>query len=83
MLAAATPKAAQTLIAALDAEYAVVVGGGDSARMEMVPDYELRVKAANAVLDRVYGRPTTVVAGEDGPVIVSVDLAAMLERIAR
>lgn len=84
MLAAASPKAAKTLVDALEAERSIVVGGGDNAYIEQVPDVDMRVKAANAILDRVYGKPTAYVAGEDGgPAIVAVDLASMLQRLVR
>lgn len=86
MLEAATPKAAKTLIDALDAEYAVVVGGGRDAadHIEMVADYDLRVKAANAILDRMYGKPAQEITGPDGnPAVVSIDLASMLGRLLK
>lgn len=84
MLEAATPKAAKTLCDALDANESYVIGVGDSARIETAPDYELRVKAANAILDRLYGKPVQAISGEDGgPAVVAVDLAAILERMAR
>lgn len=82
MLDAATPKAAKTLVDALEAERAVVIGSGDAAYCEMVPDYDLRIKAANSVLDRMYGKPTQTIGGEDGgPAVVAVDLAAVLQRM--
>jgi hypothetical protein len=86
MLKAATPRAAKTLIDALDAERPVVVGRGRDApdEIEMVADYELRVKAANAILDRMYGKPAQEIIGaEGGPVTVAVDLASLLGRLVK
>jgi hypothetical protein len=83
MLLAASPKAAERLIEALDAERAVVVPGGrDAAHVEMVPDFDMRIKAANAVLDRLFGKPKQPITGEEGAPPVSVDLASLLERLA-
>jgi hypothetical protein len=84
MLLAATPKAAQVLVDALEAERAIVIGGGDGASVHMVPDIDMRLKAANAIFDRVHGKPTSLVAGEDGgPAVVAVDLASMLTRLVK
>jgi hypothetical protein len=83
MLLAASPKAAERLIEALDAERAVVVPGGrDAAHVEMVPDFDMRIKAANAVLDRVFGKATQPITGEDGGP-VRFDIAPFLERLAK
>jgi hypothetical protein len=54
MLHAATPKAAQTLIAAMDATDA-----------EGLPDWPMRTKAADAILNKTVGK-TTVLTTEDG-----------------
>lgn len=71
MLAAATPAAAQRLIDALDA-----LDGSE-------PDHDLRIKAANAILDRVYGRPVQAVAGEDGGGIrIDVGIVEILRKLA-
>jgi hypothetical protein len=84
MLLAATPRAAQVLVEALEAERAIVVGVGEGAYVEKVPDIDLRIKAANAIFDRVHGKPTSYVAGEEGsPAVFSVDLASMLQRLAK
>lgn len=41
----------------LTAERAVVVGSGEYATVEYVPDHDIRIKAARELLDRGYGRP--------------------------
>lgn len=66
MLRAASPRAAKALIDALDAERAFVVGTAENQRIETVPDHDMRVKAANALLDRVFGKPTQSLTDEDG-----------------
>lgn len=68
MLQAATPKAAQALIAALDAERAVVLSDGVDLgqRIEFVPDHDMRIKAANAIFDRVHGKPAQAVTDAEG-----------------
>jgi hypothetical protein len=52
---------------ALSATQGVVVGNGPSARLEILPDHRTRMSAAEAVFDRVYGRPrqTTELVGDD------------------
>lgn len=62
MLLAAAPKAAKALIEALDANRALVV----AEQIAYVPDHDMRVKAANALLDRVYGKPSQTITDEDG-----------------
>lgn len=42
----------------LDAERAVVVGTGPKARVEIVPDMELALKAIREIYDRAEGRPS-------------------------
>lgn len=42
---------------ATQAERGVVVGSGDSAELEMVPDWPVRISAYREILDRAYGRP--------------------------
>lgn len=42
---------------ALEAMRAVVVGNGASAHIQMVEDVTTRLKAAEAIMDRVFGRP--------------------------
>lgn len=53
---------------ALEALKPVVVGNGASAHVEMHPDVALQLKAANDILDRIYGRPKQVseITGADG-----------------
>ncbi len=72
MMVAATPKAAQALIAALDAST------GEAGE----PDHEVRMKAANYIMDRIYGKPTQAVVGEDGgPIRVDMGLLEHLQRL--
>lgn len=66
MLEAATPKAAKRLIDALDAERTIVVGSGDAAHEVSLVDHEMRTKAANHIMDRIYGKPAQALTGEDG-----------------
>lgn len=47
----------QPLEDGLTADRGVVVGDGDSARVEFVTDHGTRIKASLAILDRVYGKP--------------------------
>lgn len=70
MLLAATPKAAKALIMALEA------GGPDA------PNFEIRIKAANAILDRVYGKAAQPITGEDGNPL-TFDITPLLERLAK
>jgi hypothetical protein len=86
MLEAKTPDAAQRLIDALDADRPVVVGNGPHATVEMVPDHDTRMKAAEAILNRLYGKPTVAVTGEDGgPLRIGADATTleMLRKLAR
>jgi hypothetical protein len=65
---------------ALAAEAPVVVGTGKHATLEMVTDHGTRMRAAIAVLDRVYGRPkqATEISGPDGnPIEITWDLGAL------
>lgn len=65
------------LFDALEAEQAMVVGHGRNAHLEMVPDDRIRIVAANALLDRGYGKPRQSIAHtgpDDGPVNVRVAL---------
>ena len=61
---------------ALDASAGIVVGTGPNATLEILPDYNTRMRAATAVLDRVYGRPkqTTELTGEGGGPIQTQEL---------
>lgn len=45
---------------ALTAVRPVLVGYGEDAYVEMIPDHKLRVMATEAVHNRLYGRPKTV-----------------------
>jgi hypothetical protein len=44
------------LVDALTADRGVVVGQGENATVESVPDHDARIKAARELLDRAYGR---------------------------
>lgn len=60
---------------ALEAMRAVVVGNGAHARIEDVKDFNVRLRAVEMMLDRIYGRPrqTTELSGPGGnPVEVEV-----------
>ncbi len=71
MMVAATPKAAQALIAALDADSG-----------EGTPDHEVRMKAANYIMDRIYGKAAQAVVGDDGgPIRVDMGLLEQLQRL--
>lgn len=67
----------------LQAERPVVVGNGVHATLEMVPDPSVRIRAADGILDRVYGRPkqTTELTGADGGA-VAVHVPSTEERKA-
>jgi hypothetical protein len=56
------------LVDALTADRGVVVGQGESASVEFVPDHDARIKAARELLDRAYGkaRQALEVTGDDG-----------------
>jgi hypothetical protein len=56
------------LVDALTAHRGVVVGQGESASVEFVPDHDARIKAARELLDRAYGKARLAleVTGEDG-----------------
>lgn len=85
MLVEATPKAAKRVIEALDADRPVVVGNGPGARMELVPDHDVRIKAANTIMDRIHGKPAQEISGPDGgPLFGSLvpDLADSLKKLA-
>jgi cytosine/adenosine deaminase-related metal-dependent hydrolase len=83
MLGDAAPKAIQALIEALEAERTFLVGAGDNSRLETAPDHDARIKAANALLDRLYGKPAQTVSGDGGgPVHFSVDLIKTVADLA-
>lgn len=81
---------------AIEAEKAIVVGAGESASLEFVPDHVVRLRALAELLDRAYGKPrqATEVTGPDGGPIQTegridtsklsdaelVELAQLLER---
>ncbi len=76
MLEAASPHAAERLIQALDAEKYV----GLDARA--VPDWKARAVAADALFDRLYGKPAQSITGEDGGPL-KVDFAAIVEKFRK
>lgn len=62
---------------ALGAERSLVVGSGEFASIETAPDHQVRLKAADALLDRAHGRPvqvTQITGAEGPPVRVSADV---------
>lgn len=80
MLEAATPKAVQRLVEALDATMVVHHQGVEVGHYV---DHDKRLRAVEAILNRLYGKPTQTVTGEDGgAVAIAVDLASMLDRLA-
>jgi hypothetical protein len=62
MLGDAMPNAIRALVDALSATR--LEGWGDS--YSSVPDHERRIKAANSLLDRRYGKAPQAITGEDG-----------------
>lgn len=80
----------EVLSDALEAERAVVVGSGDNAMVEMVPDSDLRLKAFREALDRYFGKPKQSVdvgtGGEGGmgaALIIDAELAADARALLR
>jgi hypothetical protein len=71
---------------ALEATRTIVVGQGSQAHLEHVPDHRVRMRAAEAVLDRVYGRPrqTGALDTRGGEVNLELDdaLNNRIERLA-
>lgn len=61
------------LIEARDAQRAVVVGSGEHAEVEYVPDHTVRLAAFREAMDRAYGRPKQAqeVSGPDGAPLVA------------
>ncbi len=55
----------------LEADTHTVVGSGESAELEILPDHRVRLLAAKEILDRAYGRPkqATEVSGVGGDAI--------------
>lgn len=85
ILKAATKPAAEKLVKGLEATKHVTVGFGKEAFLEEVPDFDMQVKCANHILDRVAGKPAQAITGEEGgPVEVSgsEELIAALKRLA-
>jgi hypothetical protein len=68
MLKAGSGRAAQVLVEALDAMRSVVVPGGrgEPSSVVEVPDVPMRVKAADILHCRLYGKPLQEITGEDG-----------------
>jgi hypothetical protein len=58
----------QVYFEGLQAHKPVVVGNGAHATLELVPDDSVRMRAGDALLDRVYGKPkqTTEMTGSGG-----------------
>lgn len=64
------------LIDARQATRAIVVGQGEYATIEHVPDHPTRLRAFAAAMDRAYGKPkqTAEISGADGgPVVLEAD----------
>jgi hypothetical protein len=76
MLEAASPHAAERLIQALDAEKYV----GLDARA--VPDWKARAVAAEALFDRLYGKPAQAITGDDGGPL-KIDFLAIAEKLRK
>lgn len=66
------------------AERSVVVGSGDCAHIETVPDHPTRLAAVRELLDRAYGRPTqaTEISGPDGGPVQVLDATSEAGRRA-
>lgn len=68
----------------LEAGRAVVVGTGPKARLEMVPDYVVRLRAVADALDRAYGRPAQSHEVEHTPGLdVDAGIETLLAEMAR
>ena len=67
-----TEEAVYAYIAALQAE-----------TEDGLPDHEVRIKAANALLDRGYGRPAQAITGEDGGAVKVDTSAGLLETLKK
>lgn len=61
---------------ALAADTHTMVGSGEDAYAEILPDHKTRIVAVREILDRAYGRPkqATEVTGADGGPVTVVDL---------
>jgi hypothetical protein len=71
------------LVDALSADRGVVVGAGESAELELLPDHAARIAAARELLDRAYGRARQAleVTGEDGGPIELADAGLDLRKL--
>jgi hypothetical protein len=69
------------LVDALSADRGVVVGAGESAELELIPDHAARIAAARELLDRAYGRARQAleVTGEDGGPVALDDVGEALD----
>jgi len=82
MFLAATPAAAKKVVDCLEATRSIVVGNGAHATVEEVPDRDLQFRAANCIIERIYGKAPQVVTGEDGePIKLVVDIIGRLKRL--
>lgn len=78
MLLCACPRAAKKLIDALEATTPIVVNGA----VQHVPDFNLQVKAANHILDRIHGKPAqTVSVDSTEPLKLDLTLVEMLKKL--
>lgn len=70
----ASEQVAQTYIDALNAEKQILVRSNGKTAIHMVPDYALRLRAAEAIHDRWVGKPRQAVelSGSDTPVAVGL-----------
>ena len=73
------------LVDALTADRGVVVGQGENATVESVPDHDARIKAARELLDRAYGRARQALehtGSEGGPIEVKDTAALDLRKLS-
>jgi hypothetical protein len=73
------------LVDALTADRGVVVGQGENATVESVPDHDARIKAARELLDRAYGRARQALehtGAEGGPIEVKDAAGVDLRRLS-
>lgn len=75
MLSDGCTKAAKVLLDALDAKYTLVGKHGDILGEEV--DHNIRLRAADMIMCRLYGKPTETIQGPDGePVKFDVSVIA-------
>ena len=80
MLKSGAPLAAQRIIEALSAEVVVHYQGVE---VGSYVDHRTRLAAAEALFNRIYGRPLQPVSDAEGqPLAVTVNLSALLVRLA-